>query len=89
MPDTKSREKRRGRIYSDDLILEIVRLYSQGFGPTRISERTGISMSYVEKILRGKSRIDLTGGRIICGYREQYRSEAAKFGWKRRKERCT
>lgn len=75
------------RKYTDDDIRKVVRLYETGIGANTIAERTGISVGYVEKLLKGKFRINVTGGRILAGHREEYRADAARRGWMKRKAR--
>jgi hypothetical protein len=71
--------------YSDEQVLEVVRLYKSGLGPHRIEDVTGIPANYVDQLIRGRCRVRLTGGRIVRGYREQYRADAARYGHAKRK----
>ena len=74
------------QLYSDEQVLEVVRLYESGLGPHRIADETGLPANYVEQLVTGKVRAGLTGRRLRRGYREQYRADAARYGHAKRKE---
>ena len=76
---------RRDVKYTDDEVREVVRLYKSGLGVRCISHQVEMSESGVEQILEGRYRTDITGGRLLNGYRAD-RSAAAKRGHERRKQ---
>ena len=73
--------------YTDDEVREVVRLYKSGLGVRCISHQVEMSESGVEQILEGRYRTDITGGRLLNGYRAD-RSAAAKRGHARRRQQC-
>lgn len=50
-------------------VYEILRLYQSGDGCDVISQKTGVRKASIRNILRGRTRTDITGGRVMHGRR--------------------
>ena len=57
--------------FERSVVLQIVELFNQGYGATRIQAITGIERDSIRNILRGKSNRKITGGRLANGKREE------------------